>query len=451
MDTYDGSTDPDEHIENLEALLEYRNVRGSIKCKLFPTTLRKGAMAWYKSLAPGSVDSWSDLCARFRAHFTSSRRHPKTEATLEAIIQGETEPLRSYLERFNKAAVEKAIDLRRPKSQEKTRNHDKDEAGTSRRGNEKGREERIKDSKPPRGKFTTYTPLNASRDRIFAEVSAADFKKAGIHFPRQQPMKANTDRTKFCRYHKSHGHVTEDCVHLKDAIEILIQKGYARRYVQNDEQVQQQQQQQQRREPQEVAMAIYVPEQENNRGIIPQALAISVPEIPLPSPGSDEGALMRHFNAHLNGSWENFPKALVITGGGLNKITLGSVKRKFEELENICSVTPVTVSKPEGGSDPLAFYKSEVPGGSPNYQIPLLVRARMANFDVHRILVDQGSSCDVMYSGLFKTLQLSEKNLVPYVGPDLQGSDKSTLSLEVHPPPMKGRLGHELTRTAVDL
>ncbi|CAJ2661849.1 unnamed protein product [Trifolium pratense] len=249
MDTYDGSTDPDEHIENLEALLEYRNVRGSIKCKLFPTTLRKGAMAWYKSLAPGSIDSWSDLCARFRAHFTSSRRHPKTEATLEAIIQGENEPLRAYLERFNKAAVEV-----------------KDEAGTSRRGNEKQREERIKDSKPPRGKFTTYTPLNASRDRIFAEVSAADFKKAGIHFPRQQPMKANTDRTKFCRYHKSHGHVTEDCVHLKDAIEILIQKGYARRYVQNDEQAQQQQQQQ-RREPQEVAMAIDVPEQEN-RGIV---------------------------------------------------------------------------------------------------------------------------------------------------------------------------------------
>ncbi|CAJ2640157.1 unnamed protein product [Trifolium pratense] len=50
----------------------------------------------------------------------------------------------------------------------------------------------------------------------------------------------------------------------------------------------------------------------------------------------------------------------------------------------------------------------------------------MANFDVHRILVDQGSSCDVMYSGLFKILQLSEKNLVPYVGPDLQGFNGST-------------------------
>ncbi|CAJ2633414.1 unnamed protein product [Trifolium pratense] len=325
MDTYDGSTDPDEHIENLEALLEYRNVRGSIKCKLFPTTLRKGAMAWYKSLAPGSIDSWSDLCARFRAHFTSSRRHPKTEATLEAIIQGETEPLR---------------------------NHAKDEAGTSRRGNEKGREDRVKESKPPRGKFTAYTPLNAPRDRIFAEVSAADFKKAGIHFPRQQPIKANTDKTKFCRYHKSHGHVTEDCVHLKDAIEILIQKGYARRYVQNNEQVQQ-------REPQEVAMAIDASEQENNRAVVPQTLAISALEIPLPSPGSDEEALMRHFNAHMNGSWENFPKAMVITGGGISKVTIESVKRKLEELESICSVNPVAVSKPEEGSNPLAFYKEE--------------------------------------------------------------------------------------------
>ncbi|PNX65872.1 hypothetical protein L195_g062814, partial [Trifolium pratense] len=64
----------------------------------------------------------------------------------------------------------------------------------------------------------------------------------------------------------------------KDAIEILIQKGYARKYVQNNEQVQQ-------REPQEVAMAIDASEQENNRGVVPQALAISAPEIPLPSQG----------------------------------------------------------------------------------------------------------------------------------------------------------------------
>ncbi|MCI78842.1 hypothetical protein A2U01_0100113, partial [Trifolium medium] len=62
MDIYDGSTDLVDHIENIEDVLEYRNVRGSIKCKLFPTTLRKGVMTWYKSLPPGSVDSWTELC-----------------------------------------------------------------------------------------------------------------------------------------------------------------------------------------------------------------------------------------------------------------------------------------------------------------------------------------------------------------------------------------------------
>ncbi|CAJ2659659.1 unnamed protein product [Trifolium pratense] len=302
-------------------------------------------MAWYKSLAPGSIDSWSDLCARFRAHFTSSRRHPKTEATLEAIIQGENEPLRAYLERFNKAAVEVKVE------EGMKLNHEKDEAGTSRRGNEKQKEERIKDSKPPRGKFTTYTPLNASRDRIFAEVSAADFKKAGIHFPRQQPMKANTDRTKFCRYHKSHGHVTEDCVHLKDAIEILIQKGYARRYVQNDEQAQQQQQQP-RREPQEVAMAIDVPEQEN-RGIVPQALAISAPEIPLPSPGSSRGLAKLSDTTAGEGSHGELrrPPHPRRSGELVRRNVLGAIQNSTavgEELGSICRTRPPGVATING-------------------------------------------------------------------------------------------------------
>ncbi|MCH89082.1 hypothetical protein A2U01_0009975 [Trifolium medium] len=53
----------------------------------------------------------------------------------------------------------------------------------------------------------------------------------------------------------------------------------------------------------------------------------------------------------------------------------------------------------------------------------------MANFDVRRILVDQGSLCEVMYIGLFKTLQLTKKNLVPCVGADLQGFNGSMTKL----------------------
>ena len=45
----------------------------------------------------------------------------------------------------------------------------------------------------------------------------------------------------------------------------------------------------------------------------------------------------------------------------------------------------------------------------------------MANFNVCHILVDHGSSVDIMYSHLFKTLQLDEMHLTPYMGSDLQG------------------------------
>ncbi|GAU26993.1 hypothetical protein TSUD_290450 [Trifolium subterraneum] len=448
LDKYDGTTDvPDEHIQSVETALDYRNLWGSIKCKMFPLSLIRGASTWWRNLPPGSIDMWEELCRMFTTHFTTSRRHSKTVASLKAIIQGPEESLRSYIEMFNKISVEveatdkmklylleeglregtkfqeavrivevetldaffelaqryikweekqKAYEVRRPRNFEV--------GGPSslreeRRGDEKKREGgKVKEAKPPKSQFTYHTPLNAPRDRILSEISSAESKSAGIRFPKQLPAKPNVDKKKFCRFHKSHGHVTEDCVHLKDAIEILIQKGYARQY--NVE--------------------------EENRVVGGVALSISRPEDFIPLPNNDEKEALDYLAAHLNGSWENFPGALVISGAGFNPVTIGSIKRKFDELEKASPVGEIRITEAKESSVPLAFYREEVPGGSPNFQIPLLVRAKMANFDVRIILVDQGSSYDIMYSGLFKVLQLTEENLVPYVGSDLQGFNGST-------------------------
>ncbi|GAU10433.1 hypothetical protein TSUD_420630, partial [Trifolium subterraneum] len=103
---YDGLTDPDIHIQNIDVILNYQAVRGGIKCRIFPTTLVEGAMAWYRSFPQGFITSWKDLCKQFTSHFTASRKHPKTEANLEAVRQGPNETLRSYIERFNKEGVQ---------------------------------------------------------------------------------------------------------------------------------------------------------------------------------------------------------------------------------------------------------------------------------------------------------------------------------------------------------
>ncbi|MCI98056.1 hypothetical protein A2U01_0119359, partial [Trifolium medium] len=60
--------------------------------------------------------------------------------------------------------------------------------------------------------------------------------------------------------------VTEDCVHLKDAIEILIQKGYACKFVKEGD-----------RENNEAQMAIDAPatDDEENRTAVPTAFAIT--------------------------------------------------------------------------------------------------------------------------------------------------------------------------------
>ena len=106
MDSYDGTTDSDEHIENIEAILTYRSLWGAVKCKLFVTTLWRGAITSFKNLRRNSIDSWDDLCHEFTAHFIASRTKPKTVASLEGIMQGKSEPLRDYFERFNKEVVQ---------------------------------------------------------------------------------------------------------------------------------------------------------------------------------------------------------------------------------------------------------------------------------------------------------------------------------------------------------
>jgi hypothetical protein len=64
-------------------------------------------MSWYKNLPPEFIDSWRELCRQFTAHFTASWRQPNT---IEAILQRGNEPLRDYIEMFNRAAVELRTD-----------------------------------------------------------------------------------------------------------------------------------------------------------------------------------------------------------------------------------------------------------------------------------------------------------------------------------------------------
>jgi hypothetical protein len=190
-----------------------------------------------------------------------------------------------------------------------------------------------RESKRPSGHFTEYTPLAMSREKILAEIVVADLAEVGIKPPKAPSQeRKGIDKTKYCRFHKCHGHTTDDCIHLKDAIELLIQRRRLKQYVKN-----------------------------------PEAERKVVEPV---GDGSEQGRTIAMSVEHLGDfpdnveitpyscTWEQFPTANIITGGTLN-ISMGSMKRKFEELMSVNTMAPST----RGGRPPLAFYDSELPGG----------------------------------------------------------------------------------------
>ena len=79
-----------------------------------------------------------------------------------------------------------------------------------------------KRSKPPGGRFTSFTPLNAPIDQVLMQIK----DEWTLTFPgklKSDPSKRSRD--KYCRFHCDHGHDTADCYDLKQQIEALIRQG----------------------------------------------------------------------------------------------------------------------------------------------------------------------------------------------------------------------------------
>jgi hypothetical protein len=68
----------------------------------FHVTLSGPARTWLMNLAPGSIYSWEELCARFIANFASAYQQHGVEAHLHAVRQEPRETLRTFISRFTK-------------------------------------------------------------------------------------------------------------------------------------------------------------------------------------------------------------------------------------------------------------------------------------------------------------------------------------------------------------
>ncbi|XP_057734546.1 uncharacterized protein LOC130949985 [Arachis stenosperma] len=106
MNLYDGTTDPKHHLSNFKSRMYLADASDATRCKAFPTTLSKAVMKWFDSLPPRSVTSFEDLSRKFLMRFSIQKDKVKHAPSLLGVKQEVREPLRDYMERFNKACLE---------------------------------------------------------------------------------------------------------------------------------------------------------------------------------------------------------------------------------------------------------------------------------------------------------------------------------------------------------
>ena len=65
----------------------------------------------------------------------------------------------------------------------------------------------------------------------------------------------------------------------------------------------------------------------------------------------------------------------------------------------------------------LSFSKEDKIGTTQPHNDALLITLRIGDYNVKRVMVDDGSAVEIMYPDLYKGLKLKPKNLMPYSSP----------------------------------
>ncbi|XP_023891351.1 uncharacterized protein LOC112003395 [Quercus suber] len=233
-----------------------------ILCRSFPTTLNGAAREWFTKLPTSSIDSFDQLSNAFLRHFIGGQRPKRPVDYLLTIRQGEKETLRFYVKHFTQETLEvdevddkvqlttfkvglRSRDLvasltkNPPKMMAKMllkaqkymnaedalaaikeieKPGDKGRKDDERRGQKRERPDRWtndgnrrRDDKSSR--TVEFTPLIMPVDKILTHTKDEHFLK----WPRPLHSSPNVcDKNKYCRFHRDHGHYTEDCQFHKD-------------------------------------------------------------------------------------------------------------------------------------------------------------------------------------------------------------------------------------------
>ncbi|GFZ00843.1 hypothetical protein Acr_14g0004780 [Actinidia rufa] len=207
----------------------------------------------------------------------------------------------------------------------------------------------------------SYHQLNAPVAQVLSEIKHEEFVKWPGKI-KTDPQKRN--RNKYCEFHRDHGHNTEDCFQLREQIADLIKRGYLRKYITDR-----------------------------------------------PPPNSPE----RRYG-------DNRPTAgniQTIHGGfGSGGCSTSSRKKHARSAFRSVEEEVYNLSSPcVGDQPPITFGSDDLKRLAPTHDDALVISAIIANFNVQRILIDSGSSADILFISAFEKMKIGLDKLHPFHTP----------------------------------
>ncbi|GMN49679.1 hypothetical protein TIFTF001_018843 [Ficus carica] len=255
MASYDGFTDADEHLENYQAHMLIQNANEASLCKSFGLTLTGAARKWYRRLVPRSISSFKQLADAFAAAYLSSKTRKMEASYLFEVKQGENEPLKEFLDCFDKAVVQikscsddtliqafqegikdrrlvwtlaynvpptfahlRGIAWKHAEADEYVRGRGMAARGQSRLPGRKSDKNQSDQNRMEKGKAVDTDPRKAEAP-------------SGQRTPAGRFHRARRNQNKYYNFHKDVGHDTKDCIQFRDQIELLIRDGHLREFV----------------------------------------------------------------------------------------------------------------------------------------------------------------------------------------------------------------------------
>ncbi|XP_057739939.1 uncharacterized protein LOC130957056 [Arachis stenosperma] len=388
---YDGLGDPKQHVKKFRSIMIVNGASDPILCRCFPSFLDGPALDWFCSSPADSISRFQELAKQFEDHFAASAIYLHDSDYLTTVKQGPQESLKDYITRFTKIAMkipdlhpevhlhaiksglrpgkfQETIAVSKPKTLaefrekakgqidiEELRQARKSEKLAITKDGDKPRDS--KKSFKPTPRYDSYTQFNAKRDDIIKEILNSKLikppRKAGSY-----PEPKNVDKSKYCTFHQKYGHTTDECVIARDLLERLARQGHLDKYI---------------------------------AGHI-QKRSISAPD---PSPVGSSSKDKEKAPAQ--------PRGIIncISGGYAGGGSTSSArKRTYRAMLTVGDTT--NNARPVQDMPEMIFRPADYNNTDTNLDDPVVISLQLGDLIVRKVLLDPGSSADVLFFATFK-------------------------------------------------